>query len=335
MLRKCVMVTCVLVLGCPGASNAKPLDSPGTVYIDGLPCNRLCLSYLAWSRGISSTSARGRPLEMVPRGTGIRGKRSKPVARAGVAKARPVASNSSQVRRATIAGLHPAGQPAAAQAAEAKPVAPSSGEVPQAKVADLQPAAGAAADSDQAAISMTDPHRKTGSAAGSDTRTIQEQVTAAIAAAMQVTAPAIPAPQQKASNTDGSDHPETVPPANAEKVAATSPSDTDLRVVLVMAGPEIRSVSDLASKTIAIDDAQSPSNGNVKAAMVAAGAAEVQLSDGQTKAIDRLISGAVPAAVLAVVSPEAALRFPEFEGFKIFQVLLLPRSAAADAPEAK
>jgi hypothetical protein len=337
MLRKCVMVTCVLVLGFSGASNAKPLDSPGTVYIDGLPCNSLCRSYLAWSRGMSSTPARGRPLEMAPRGTGIGGKRSEHAARAGVAKAKPVASNSSQARRAKIAGLHPAGHAAAAPAAEAKPVAPRSSEVPQAKVADLQPAANAAADSDQAAIRMTDPHRKTGSAAGSDTRTIQEQVTAATAAAMQVTATAIPAPQQKASNTDGSDHPQTVPPASVENAAATSPNDTDLRVVLVMAVPEIRSVSDLASKTIAIDDAQSASNGNVKAAIVAAGAAEVQLSDGQTKAIDRLISGGVPAAVLAVVSPEAALRFPEFEGFKIFQVLLLPGSlkAAADAPEAK
>jgi hypothetical protein len=38
-----------------------------------------------------------------------------------------------------------------------------------------------------------------------------------------------------------------------------------------------------------------------------------------------------------VVSPDAALRFPDIEGFKIFQVLLLPRSlkAVADTPKAK
>jgi hypothetical protein len=337
MLRKSVMLTCVLVLGCSAASTAKPLDSPGTVYIDGLPCSRLCLSYLAWSRHMSSTPAGGRRLAMVRPGTGIRGEGLKAAARARVAKATQVTPNSSQVRRARIAGLHPAGHAAAAQAAEAKPVAPRSNETPRAKVADPRPAASAAPASDQTATDIADPHPKAVSAAGSNARTIQEQVAAATAAAMQVTASAIPAREQNARNTDGSDHPETVPPTDAHTAAAASANDTDLLVVLVMAGPEIRSVSDLASKIIAIDDAQSASNDNVRAAIIAAGATEVELSDGQTKAIDRLISGTVPAAVLAVVSPEAALRFPEFEGFKIFQVLLLPRSlkAAADAPVAK
>jgi hypothetical protein len=312
MLRRSVVLPCVLVLGFSAASNAKPLHSPGLVYIDGLPCNSLCLSYLAWSHGLSST-------------------RAMLAAPARVAKAKPVARNSNQVRRARIAGLRPAGH------AAVKPAAPSSNQAPPAKVADLQPAANAAAASDKAATNLADPHPKAVSGAGSNARTIQEQVAAATAAAMQVTATAVPAPQQKANNTDGSDLPGTMLPADAHKAAAASANDTDLLVVLVMARPEIRSVSDLASKTIAIDDAQPASNDNVRAAIVAAGAAEVQLSDGQTKAFDRLISGTVPAAVLAVVSPEAALRFPEIEGFKVFQVLLLPRSlkAAADTPEAK
>jgi hypothetical protein len=363
MLRKSVMLTCVLVLGFAAASEAGPLDSPGMVYIDGLPCNRLCLSYMRWSHELSSTRARRSAQAVAQRGAAIREERSKPAAQAGVAQAKPAAPNSNQVPRTKIAGLRPAGhaaakpvasrsnrapqakiagsQPAAnaaaAQAPEAKRVAPKSNEMPQAKVADLQPAANAAADSDNTATGIADPHPDAVSTAGSNATTIQAQVTAATAAAKQVTATAVAAPEQQASNADASDHPETALPADARKAAAASANDTDVRVVLVMTRPEIRSVSDLASKTIAIDDAQSASNGNVRAAIVAAGAAEVRLSDGQTTAIDRLIRGAVPAAVLALVSPEAALRFPGIEGFKIFQVLLLPRSlkAAADTPEAK
>jgi hypothetical protein len=48
----------------------------------------------------------------------------------------------------------------------------------------------------------------------------------------------------------------------------------------------------------------------------------VQLVDGQIKAVDRLIDGEVPAAVLALVSPVAAERFPDIAGFRIFRVPL-------------
>src|SRR5262245_62056204 len=37
-------------LGLTGASLAHPLDSPGTIYIDGVACNRACQSYMAWSQ---------------------------------------------------------------------------------------------------------------------------------------------------------------------------------------------------------------------------------------------------------------------------------------------
>jgi hypothetical protein len=97
-------------------------------------------------------------------------------------------------------------------------------------------------------------------------------------------------------------------------------------VALLIARPEIKSVSDLASKIIAIDDRQSASNGIVRSAIAAAGATEVRLNEGHTKAINRLIDGEVPAAVLALMSPEAAEGFPEVAGFKIFQIPLSPRS---------
>jgi len=48
------------------------------------------------------------------------------------------------------------------------------------------------------------------------------------------------------------------------------------------------------------------------------------LSSGETKAIDRWVSGDVPAVVLALVSPDAAETFPEIAGFKVFRVPLSP-----------
>ena len=136
----------------------------------------------------------------------------------------------------------------------------------------------------------------------------------------------VPLPKPKANNKDRSNHAETVLQGDAEKTAPASPNNTDHLVALLIARPEIKSVSDLTSKIIAIDDRHSASVGNVRTAIVAAGAAEVQLSDGQTKAINRLISGEVPAAVLALVSPKAAEGFPEVAGFKIFRIPLSPRS---------
>jgi hypothetical protein len=124
----------------------------------------------------------------------------------------------------------------------------------------------------------------------------------------------VPAPEQKAKTSD------------AEKTAASSPDDTDHLVAVLMARPEIKSVSDLAGKSIAIDVRQSASNGSVRTAIAAAGAAEVQLSEGQTTAINRVANGEVPAAVLALVSPEAAEAFPEIAGFRIFRVPLSPRA---------
>ena len=185
----------------------------------------------------------------------------------------------------------------------------------------------AAADSDTTRAGIADSHPRGGAAANSNTRTIQEQVAASTAVAEQATAAKpLPAPEQKANNTDRSGHAETVLRGDAEKTAAASPNNTDHLVALLIARPEIKSVSDLTSKIVAIDDRHSASNDRVRTAIAAAGATEVQLSGGQTKAINRLISGEVPAAVLALVSAEAAEGFPEVAGFKIFRIPLSPRS---------
>ncbi len=193
----------------------------------------------------------------------------------------------------------------AAHARTAKQVVAHPRKVPRAKIANLQPAANAAAGSNTKRAKNGDSRPAGGAAAT-----------------------AVPAPESKADNTGRSDHPEAVR-GDAEKTAAGSPNDADRLVAILLARPEIKSVSDLAGKSIAIDDRQSPSSASVRTAIAAAGAAGVQLSEGQTTAINRVASGEVLAAVLTLESPEAAETFPEIEGYRIFRIPLLPRSVKA------
>jgi hypothetical protein len=126
---------------------------------------------------------------------------------------------------------------------------------------------------------------------------------------------------------------ETVARNNADKPPSPPEGDADLLVAILMARPEITSISDLAGKGVAIDEKYSASNGNVRIAIVAAGAPEVQLRENRTAAIDRLVSGDVPAAVLALTSARAADGFPEISGYKIFHIPLSPRSAEGPASD--
>jgi len=297
MSNSWMMLTCMLSLGSVGTSQAHPLDSPDIVYIDGMPCNRACQSYMAWSRQTASMSGHPAPSqlsrrsanEVADRATRVGGKQLKPAAHARIA------------RRAV--SFHR--------------------EMPRARVTTWQPADNAAAKSDV-------PPDKASAAASSrtGTRTIQEQVATALADHATAAAMA-QAPEHKSNNTDRSNGSETVPLSGAEKTASAPPNNANNLVALLMARPEIKSVSDLTNKKIAIDDRQSASKDSVRIAIAAAGATEVQLSNGQTRAIDRLISGEVPAAVLTSAYPEAAEWFPEIAGFKIFRIPLAPRSLQA------
>jgi ABC-type phosphate/phosphonate transport system substrate-binding protein len=193
------------------------------------------------------------------------------------------------------------------------------------------PAAGnSAIQSYPARARVTDRYPTDGAAANSKTRTIREPVAAATAVADRVTPPtAVPASEHEANSTARSGQSKTVQSGDAEKVAPASPTDADHLVAVLMARPEIKSVSDLTGKNIAIDDEQSASAGNVQRAIAAAGATEVQLSGDQTTALNRLISGEVSAAILTLAYPEAAEWFPDVAGFKIFRIPLSPPSLKA------
>jgi hypothetical protein len=123
-------------------------------------------------------------------------------------------------------------------------------------------------------------------------------------------APAAPTPAMAPSKT-----------REIGKAASVSLDDPDNMIALVLTRPEINSLSDLNNKSIAITEKQSASSGRVSAALMAAGAAEVQFSEVKASAIDRLISGEVPAAVV-LASREVANLFPEVEGFRTFRVPL-------------
>ena len=114
--------------------------------------------------------------------------------------------------------------------------------------------------------------------------------------------------------------------AVAERMSVpTLDTSLDALVAILVAGPDVKSVSDLAGKTIAIDDRYSESSiRRVRTAMTAAGAVDIQLSKGQTTAISRLVGKEVPAAVAGLVSANAAGSFPELARLRTFRVPLSP-----------
>jgi hypothetical protein len=150
-------------------------------------------------------------------------------------------------------------------------------------------------------------------------RTIQQQVVEATGMADLVTAIGTGREAANKSDNPGTEAGEA---NDTGKIASVSPGSSDNLVALVLARPEINSLSDLNNKNIAIEEKQSASSGRVSAAFMAAGAAEVQFSEVKAGAIDRLIKGEVPAVVLTLASPEAAEWFPDIAGFRTFRVPL-------------
>ena len=107
---------------------------------------------------------------------------------------------------------------------------------------------------------------------------------------------------------------------DAEKKAASSPNIGEPSVAIVVARPEIKSISDLTGKIIAIDDRYSNANARIHAAIASAGATDSLLASSESMAMDRLLSGKTPAAVLTLVYPETG--FSTIEGYSVFRVPL-------------
>ena len=328
MSRKQILLTLILSLGSSGALQANPLDSPGVVYIDGLPCNRACQSYMAWSDQAVSVRHRGErettvvvvPVEIEQRFEHAARPRVarrqpapvvRPVPRAGIAASNTKASNT---RKAVAA--NPAYQPARKNVPAAtatvigeKTVAGGRESEPRVESSDRPEPAPA----QTAAVATSQPPAEA-SASKAPTSEVKPEVALPPPATLDIAAaPAAPAPGTVSDKAK-----------EIGKIAAASPDDQDNLVALVLTRPEINSLSDLNNKSIAITEKQSASSGRVSAALMAAGAAEVQFSEVKASAIERLISGEVPAAVV-LASREVADLFPELEGFRTFRVPLKAR----------
>jgi hypothetical protein len=333
MSRNWTLLTLILFLGSTGALQAEPLDSPGVVYIDGQPCNRACQSYMDWSyRALSTRRHEERETSVaVPAEAEV--ERIEPVGRRIARHAAPVARAAPHAGKTASNSRTPGNK-----ASNSK------------KIAVAKPAPSAPAKDMPAATAAVTPEKVVGETAAAQKPEPKVESAdrpaqaAAIAASQPAEAPASKAP---ASEVKPEVRSEVVlpPPATLDiataptapvagtasnkakeigKTSSASPDDPDNLVALVLTRPEINSLSDLNNKNIAITEKQSASSGRVSAALMAAGAAEVQFSEVKASAIDRLISGEVPAAVV-LASREVANLFPEVEGFRTFRVPLKAR----------
>ena len=279
MVKRCGMLIGMLLLGSIGPSNAGPPNSPEVVYIDGLPCNRFCQFYSAWSRAANDRAA----------------------------KRREPGSNSAVHDRTAI-------------------VAAARNEMPQAGIAVLQPRV-AAADPDAKRGDAVDLRPDFGFPDGFRMGTFQDRVMAAAAVAEQLTMMVTAASELKVMNGDRPDQAAiSSTPGGSDKADPAAPNQAEARVALLIARTEIRSLPYLTRSTIAIDAERSSAAHSIRTAFTAEGAADVQVSANERRAIDRLIAGEVPGAVLALVSADAAKVFPDIAGFKIFRVPVSPRS---------
>jgi len=166
---------------------------------------------------------------------------------------------------------------------------------------ELEPksSANSAAGSSTTGLSVADPRSTVGTAPNPNSRTIKEQVAAATEVAERMTV--------------------------ATAFARRDGADPIAVVAVVVVRPEIPSLFALTAKNVAIDDRYLVSIADIGMAIVESDGPVVQLSAGRTAAIDRLVNGEVPAAVLTLVSADAAEAFPEIKGFKIFHIPLLSR----------
>jgi hypothetical protein len=96
-----------------------------------------------------------------------------------------------------------------------------------------------------------------------------------------------------------------------------------------MVREDIKSIPDLANKTVAIDALQAEIAAGIKDAIARAGAKDVHVSEGEKLALTRVIDGEVPASIVSVVSPEEAAMWTGVAGFRVLRLPLeqMPKKA--------
>jgi hypothetical protein len=411
-----VIFFALVLLDSSSRAEAHPLDSPGTVYIDGVPCNIPCQAYMAWSRrvlegtgqlppyavhrtargevgtrhALSTAKPHGFKIKIATlrrpwstkaasadRLTAVGGSTTETARTTLSAPATPPQNSVSQLPpdsnapdgkelrsedteiKATDAkqpdvvaskdgdnapdhasstapdraspsnsavppvnGTAPSRQPESQQHVATNQEA-SKGNTPRAEPSTTPPPR-----PDQVTIPDTNskvaearptenlaPRPSTDATDSARSRALEQQIRGAAAVAAQLTL-------ATTSHTDRFDN--SLPNDSRNK-------DNTHLVALVLARSEITSVADLAGKTIATDDFRLSSDRDVRTALVAAGATDIQIHDEGSHAVDQLVEGQVPAAILTVVSQDAAAAFPDVLGFKLFAIPLPPSAVQGKA----
>jgi hypothetical protein len=303
MLKPVSLLTCIIVISSIGTSRAAPPDSPGTVYIDGTPCNLACQSYLAWSRRMleqqanPSSIAFSAPSRRAQRLSKVKTQRTARILQSAPSSAVPIriAKGSAQKR----VGSPP---PRTAATEETKP----------------------------APETITDPAPTSKSALSSVELATPGQVSTGDLEQNPTTASTRQAPEQTADDDTKESRPqESRSPPDAETAALAS-NNAERLVAILLVRSEIRSVSDLANKIIAIDASRSASIPSVRKAIVAAGGTEIRMSEGKALAIERVMDGEVQAAVVTLAGPEEAAAWTEIPGFRILRITI---SASPERPD--
>jgi hypothetical protein len=151
--------------------------------------------------------------------------------------------------------------------------------------------------------------------------TFEDRVMVAAAVAEQLTAMATAAFELKVMNGEAA-----VMSVSGGKADPAPQNQAEARVALVMVRAEIKSLRYLTRQTVAIDSERASATSSIQTAFATEGAPKVLVSTGERRAIDRLIAGEVPGAIVALVSEDAAKAFPDIAGFKIFRMPLPPGS---------
>ena len=181
---------------------------------------------------------------------------------------------------------------------------------------DLSPARPDAKVTDAESTDVPSAPLTTGSIARAASPAIEKQIEAATALAQKLTLADHSSDQQTDKSAD--DAAGKIPPM----------------IALVLARTELKSMSDLAGKVVAVDERRGASDRGVRPALVAAGASDIQIRESGDEAVAQLVEGHVPAVVLALASQDAANAFPAITGFKLFQ-LPLSDARANDSAEPK
>lgn len=289
-------------LGFAGGALADPLDSRGTVYIDGLPCNLPCQSYMAWSRQTlnanqagakgTATTSTAKALEEAPH------KRISKRVRSASANAPTRRRKTGDLQAALTVTPEPA--PLPKPRTDAAPVSVETRDPPPALTTSPEPPAASKLEAEHTPLPV-----ETGNPPKA--RSPQELVMAALAVADQITKAEMP-------NTLGDDR--------ATEIKAGDADASRPLVAILLSRPDVKSAAELKGLNVAIDVTQSAAERDIHLALEAAGATEVQLSVSDTSPLERLASGDVPAAVVRLVSLDAAEAFPDIKGFKVLRVPL-------------